>query len=189
MKLPLSGQSPAETNPEGFVPSLTSTLYTTYSAKLLAYIHRHIPVASDAEDLLFAVFLAVVEHERELQKMFEEERKAWLWSVARNKIVDMHRRSRWHKSMPLEQVEDLLDDALPPEQLMLKSEERSNLHVHLKGLSSRQQEILFLRFVAGMRTMEIARVLHVSDDSVRKALSRILNTLRVLYAQSQGEQQ
>ncbi len=172
---------------EGAMPtaadnSLSSELYTAYAAKLLSYISRHVRLTSDAEDLLFEVFLAVIERERDLENMLEDEQRAWLWSVARNKVVDLHRRAKRREDVPLDHVAEVLDDALLPEQVTLRHEEYQLLRTHLQQLPTLQQEILYLRFTAGLRTAEIAVVLHKSEAAIRKMLSRTLNTLRTVYA-------
>ena len=161
--------------------SLTSALYAAYAAKLHSYISRHVRLASDAEDLLFEVFLAVIERERGLENMLEDEQRAWLWSVARNKVADLHRRAKRREDVPLDRVAQALDDALLPEQVTLRHEEYQLLHTHLQQLPTAQQEILYLRFTAGLRTAEIAVVLQKSEAAIRKMLSRTLNTLRTLY--------
>ena len=174
-------------NAEGAMPSaadtsLTSELYAAYAAKLLSYISRHVRLASDAEDLLFEVFLAVIEREHALENMLEDEQRAWLWSVARNKVVDSHRQAKRREDVPLDHVAEVLDDALQPEQVMLRHEEYQLLRTHLQQLPTLQQEILYLRFTVGLRTAEIAVVLHKSEAAIRKMLSRTLNTLRTVYA-------
>jgi RNA polymerase sigma-70 factor (ECF subfamily) len=172
---------------EGAMPtaadnSLTSELYAAYAAKLLSYISRHVRLASDAEDLLFEVFLAVIEREHALENMLEDEQRAWLWSVARNKVVDSHRQAKRREDVPLDHVAEVLDDALQPEQVMLRHEEYQLLRTHLQQLPTLQQEILYLRFTVGLRTAEIAVVLHKSEAAIRKMLLRTLNTLRTVYA-------
>ncbi len=188
MRLLLGEHGIEENSATVHASSLTSVLYTAYRAKLLAYIRQHIPVGSDAEDLLFAVFLVVVERENDLKNMLEHEQKAWLWSVVRNKVVDVQRRTRHYKEVPLDQAEEVLDEDLLPEQMMVQREEYQFLRVHLQHLSPRQQKILSMRFVAEMRTTEIAQMLHTSDNVVRKVLSRTLATLRMNYTRSQVEQ-
>lgn len=161
--------------------SLTAALYDAYAAKLHSYISRQVQLASDAEDLLFEVFLAAIERERDLEQMLEDEQRAWLWSVARNKVADVYRRAKRREHVPLEHIAEVLDDTLLPEQVTLRREEYQLLRSHLQQLPPAQQEILYLRFTAGLRTAEIAVVLHKSEAAIRKMLSRTLNTLRSLY--------
>ena len=162
--------------------SFTSSLYQHYAPKLLAYIGRHIPSTNDAEDILFEVFLIAFEHEQDLCIMQEDEQRAWLWTVARNKVIDHQRRLRRRPAIPLEQlVEVSACDEYTPEKAALRKEEHESLHTHLKQLSALQQEVLHLRFSGGLRCAEIATVLHKREGAIRTLISRALNTLRTIY--------
>ena len=66
-------------------------LYRSYAPGILAYLRRHVPTQEDAEDLLLDVFLAALEYEPRLAGLAEDELRAWLATVARNKMIDHHR--------------------------------------------------------------------------------------------------
>ncbi len=167
--------------------SLTAYFYTEYGAKLLSYIHRHVGVASDAEDILFEVFVVVIQREQELALLSFDEQRAWIWTVARNKIVDSHRRAKRSENIPLESVEGLLDRQWHPEQITLWREEQQHLHKCVQSLPPLQQEVLYLRFIGGLHSVEIAEIIHKSDAAVRKLISRTLAILRVNFErQSEG---
>lgn len=162
--------------------SFTSSLYQHYAPKLLAYIERHILSTNDAEDILFEVFLIAFEHEQDLCAMQEDEQRAWLWTVARNKVIDYQRRLRRRPAIPLEQLAEVsAPDEHTPERAVLRNEEHERLHSHLKQLSALQQEVLLLRFSGGLRCAEIATVLHKREGAIRTLISRALNTLRTIY--------
>ncbi|MFI5421661.1 MAG: RNA polymerase sigma factor, partial [Nitrososphaerales archaeon] len=62
-------------------------------------------------------FLAALERERDVAGMLADEQRAWLWTVARNKANDYHRRHRRQHNVPLEHVEEMIDEASTPEQV------------------------------------------------------------------------
>jgi len=51
----------------------------------------------NAEDLLLEVFLVALEHEKDLAAIPVDEQRAWLWTVARNKVIDSARHQRRHQ--------------------------------------------------------------------------------------------
>lgn len=167
--------SPEEDN------SLAAALYREYAPKLFAYVSRKIAFADEAEDVLLEVFLALLEHERDVAALSADGQRAWLWTVARNKVNDYHRRHHRRPSVPLEHVEEMLDKAPTPEQVALQQEEYDHLRSSLRHLSSEQQEVLQLRFTGGLRCAEIAIVLHKREGAIRTMLSRTLNVLRDKY--------
>jgi RNA polymerase sigma factor (sigma-70 family) len=165
-------------NKEGL---LITELYEYYAPKLFAYVRRRIPALDDTEDMLLEVFLAALEHEQDLAVMSEDEQRAWLWTVARNKVIDYSRRVRRYPMVPLEQVAEVMEDERTPEQVVLQHEEYDDLHDYLKRLSTLQQEVLHLRFTGGLRCAEIATVLHKREGAIRTMLSRALEILRNIY--------
>ncbi|HLH60264.1 MAG TPA: sigma-70 family RNA polymerase sigma factor [Ktedonobacteraceae bacterium] len=163
--------------------SVIAECYRQCASKMYAYLCRHVRTANDAEDLLFEVFLIAMEHEQKLVTMPEDERRAWLWMVARNKVIDYHRRSSRWNMIPLDHVAESIDDEATPDELALRHEECEHLHAYLKQLPVSQQEVLELRFIAGLRCAEIATILNKNEGAIRTMLSRALNTLRGIYGQ------
>ncbi|HJT60011.1 MAG TPA: sigma-70 family RNA polymerase sigma factor [Ktedonobacteraceae bacterium] len=163
--------------------SVIAECYRRYALKMYAYLYRHTRTPDDAEDTLFEVFLIAMEHEQKLEIMLEDERRAWLWTVARNKIIDYHRRHHRWSIIPLDHLAESIDDKATPDELALRHEEYELLHAHMKHLSALQQEVLELRFTAGLRCGEIATVLNKNEGAIRTLLSRALNTLRGIYGQ------
>ena len=163
--------------------SVTAECYRLYAPKLFAYLCVHVQSAIDAEDMLFEVFLVVLEHEQRLERMHKDEQRAWLWTIARNKLIDYHRRSGHRRMIPLESLAEMIDDEATPDEVALLNEEYRHLRAHLKQLPALQQEVLELRFTGGLRCAEIAVVLHKQDGAIRTMISRALNTLRSMYDQ------
>ena len=159
-----------------------ATLYQRHAPALFAYLLRQTSSREDAEDLLVEVFLAALERQN-LQALGEQEQRAWLWTVARNKSIDLHRRATRHPNVQLKQAGDTIyaDDEQAPEHLVLRQEEYSQLHAHMRELSEAQQELLQLRFGHGLSCAEIATVMEKSEGAVRMLLSRTLRLLRVIY--------
>lgn len=158
-------------------------LYERQAPALLTYFYRHIASWDDAEDLLTEVFLAALESQR-FWEMDESEQQYWLWKVARNKTADYFRRLKRRPSLPLdlEVIEAVVeDDALTPEQKLLKQEEYADLHVVLKTLPQTQREILELRFGHDLTCGQIAAVLAKTESAVRMLLFRALRHLRGIY--------
>jgi RNA polymerase sigma-70 factor, ECF subfamily len=164
--------------------SATATMYSRHAPGIFAYLCRHIPSREDAEDILLEVFLAALEHSR-FPTLSEKEQQAWLWAVARNKVVDHYRRATRHPSATLQQVAETVfeNEECAPEQVTLRHEEYARLHATLKELPSLQQEVLRLRFGNDLRCAEIAAILEKSEGSVRMLLSRTLKFLRAIYEQ------
>lgn len=167
--------------------SPVARLYERHAPALFAYLRQKTAAREDAEDILAQVFVAAIE-QGEIDGLDERAQAAWLWKVARNKLVDAYRRSRLRQGMDLNQFTDLLydeDERHAPEQVSLKHEEYAHLYAHIAKLPPIQQETLRLRFANDLRCSEIAEVLGKREGTVRVMLSRTLNFLRGIYEKDQ----
>lgn len=164
--------------------SAASMLYNRHAANLLAYARLHTASWQDAEDLTFEVFLAAMEHDN-LCWLNHNQQVAWLRRVAHNKLIDSYRRPGHPPVVPLEQVVEAAchDEALTPEQTVLRREELVSLYHAVGALPLEQQQVLLLRYGEGLRFAEIAVLLHKRETAVRKICSRSLARLRIIYSQ------
>lgn len=133
-------------------------LYQRHATAIFAYLRQHTASREDAEDVLADVFIAALESAT-LATLSEQEQQGWLWRVARNKVVDGYRRSRYRQHAPLEHIADRIDehDTLDPEQFALQQEQYRQLQAHVKHLPALQQEVLHLRFHGDLLCMALAR--------------------------------
>ena len=161
-------------------------LYERYAPALFAYLLRNVVSREDAEDLLLDIFLAILE-KRSSADVDEQRLLTWIWVVARNKVVDYHRRSKHRVSKELETVKDALfeKDERAPEQIALKNEEYHKLHLALQELPELQRDIVQLRFGRDLSCGEIATVMKKSEGAVRMTLHRTLKLLRTLYTRNE----
>lgn len=158
-----------------------AVLYQKYAAIILAYFDRRVSIKEDAEDLLLEVFLAALENQA-WTTLPDDKQLAWLYRVARNKLVDHYRRNKSHPVLPFQELQETLEeDYLAPDYLALRQEEQSTLYREIAALPPFQQEVLRLRFAYGLHTKEIAQRLKKTDAAIRNLLSRTLNHLRRSY--------
>jgi RNA polymerase sigma factor (sigma-70 family) len=164
--------------------SVASALYDRYAASIFAYARLYTPSWEDAEDVTLEVFTAALEQEN-LSALTERQQLVWLRRVAHNKLVDRSRRAMHLPVVPLEQVMDTVrtEEALTPEQMVLRGEELERLYKAVSSLSLFQQQVLQLRFGEGLRFAEIAVLLNKREATVRKLCSRSIALLRTIYEQ------
>ncbi len=164
--------------------SAAAALYDRYGSSIFAYARLYTPSWEDAEDVTLEVFTAALEQEK-LSALTERQQLSWLRRVAHNKLVDHYRRAVHLPAIPLEQVMETVrtEDALAPEQMVLRGEELERLYQALRNLSLFQQQLLQLRFGEGLHFAEIAVLLNKREATVRKLCSRTIALLRKIYEQ------
>ena len=129
------------------------------------------------EDLASETWLAVI---RGLTKFKggEPQFRAWMFTIARHKLIDAQRRGRGVKVRPLDELPaawepPAADTADVAEQRM--STERA-LAV-IATLPTEQAEVVLLRVVAGLDTSAVARLLGKTEGAVRVSAHRALRRL------------
>lgn len=165
-----------------------SVFYQEHAPQVFTYLRLHLRSKEDAEDLLVEMFLACLENPA-FHRLAEPQQRSWLWRVVHNKLVDFYRKGTVRQRMV--NVDDLTqelyyDADLSPERLMERSEEYLRLYEMVNTLPKKQQQVLRLRLLHGLRCKEIASHLGKSEPAIRALFSRALNLLRSSYLRQQG---
>ena len=133
--------------------------------RLRAFIRRRVSDQGDAEDILQDVFSELVEAYRLMQPI--EQVGAWLFRVARNRIIDLFRKKRPEISTddPIAVAEDgdvlLLEDLLPapetgPEAVYARTLLLDELDEALEELPEEQREVFVAHELEGLSFKKLA---------------------------------
>lgn len=155
-----------------------AAFYRRYCDLVLAYAVRRLPTPELAADLTMEVFAAALVAVRRQSATRADEPGAWLFGIARNKLVDAYRRGgnddAARRQLELEPVD--LDDEDVARIDALGSDERVAELLH--ELPRSQREAIRARILDERSYEEIARELKCSPLVVRKRVSRGLAHLR-----------
>ena len=166
---------------------------TRERSRLRHFIRQRVPDPWDAEDVLQDVFTRLVEANRLLMPI--DHVTAWLFRVARNRIVDLLRKKRPAAFSDIlvpggddELLE--LEDLLPspdagPEALYARNVLLEELELALDELPPEQREVFLAHEVEGRSFKEIAAETGVSVNTLlsrkRYAVRRLRERLRTMY--------
>jgi RNA polymerase sigma factor (sigma-70 family) len=132
-------------------------------SRLRSFIRRRVPDPGDAEDILQDVFYELVSAYRLMQPI--EQVGAWLFRVARNRIIDLFRKKKLHAVSKDAITKDgealLLDDLLPspdagPEALFARSVLMDELDAALDELPTEQRDVFIAHEIEGRSFKELA---------------------------------
>jgi RNA polymerase sigma-70 factor (ECF subfamily) len=175
----------ARKDPQAFVH-----LYDSYFSRIHAYVRYRVPDPQDAEDLIADVFFRAIRKLGHFKWRREGSFAAWLFRIAHNLIVDYYRE---HRAVLLsldsgDGLPELTSHTPSPEETLAQEEAFQRMRALVATLSPRRQEIITLRFFAGLRNREIADILGLDERTVASHLSRGLQDLQTRYgAQVQSE--
>lgn len=150
-------------------------LYVRYLDGIYQYIFYKTGNEKRAEDLTEHVFLSAwgaIDGYESRGYPFS----SWLYRIAHNAVVDHYRTEKDER--PLDSMAfTLADDALGPEETLMKKREVSRLLEALAQLSEEKQELIILRFVEDLSHAEVAQILGKSEGACRVMQHRALASL------------
>lgn len=154
-------------------------LYMHYFAPMHRYILIRVGDSEEADDLTQMVFVKFYKNLSNWQdKGFQP--SAYLYSIARSVIADYYRKKGRQGSKISNSEEVLLvisDTSQNPHADVIQAEEVKILYQNLQQLPDNYQEVLLLRYMENMPSLEIAKVIDKSDVATRKLLSRAVSAL------------
>ncbi|HUS88222.1 MAG TPA: RNA polymerase sigma factor [Desulfosporosinus sp.] len=149
-------------------------LVERYQAPLIHFLRRTLGSDEDVFDCAQDAFLAAY---RNLSRYSEEHPfRAWLYTIARNKALDLVRKRR--REVPLTLDENLVNHQPRPEEVWLAKEQASMLAEVLNELPEHYGQALYLRFHQELSYEEIALILEVPVSRVKTYLHRGKEKLR-----------
>jgi RNA polymerase sigma-70 factor (ECF subfamily) len=149
-------------------------LYRQYLPRILNYIRLRVDGEDLAQDLTAAVFERAVSRQHTLRK--REAFGAWLFQIARTTVAGYYRQRR--PVVPLELADEQEAPNPSPPEAVMRRQELARLQGVLSTLSEREQEIIRLKFGAGLGNQEIAKVMRLRAGHVAVILYRALRKLR-----------
>ena len=168
-------------------PELLDRLIEQYQYRLFRYLVYVTGSRERAEDFFQETWIRVLERGHQYDGKFKFE--AWLFTIARNLVID------WQRQKKMQSLDALTDpeqgapmefadaDDPSPLHLVLKGEEEATLQASLQQLHAIYREVLLLRFQEELGLAEIAAVLGAPISTVKSRLYRGLAELRGLLAE------
>lgn len=156
-----------------------TTLYNTEADAIFRYCFIRTSKRDVAVDIMQDTFMRLwnsLGKEQEIKNM-----RAFLFTVARNLIIDWYRKKKADSLDALLEAEGgdafLSSHANPETEIEMESEGRY-LIGKIRELDPSYQQVVYLRFVEGMKPKEIADILGESVNAVSVRITRGVEKLR-----------
>ena len=149
-------------------------LYRSSRDDVFAYVAGLLRDRSAAEEVTASAF----ERAFRRRRTFNAKRgthRAWLFGIARNAALDELRRRSRHAELAADPADDaavVADDAADT------AFRRASVRAAMAGLTTRERELVALKYFAGLRNREIASVIGLSESNVGTRLHRVIEKLR-----------
>lgn len=149
-----------------------SRLYDSYIRKIYDFVYFKTLNKETAEDIVSSVFLKAWQN---IKKYKENSFSAWIYTIARNTVIDYYRSQKNHKD-----IDDCWDLASDEDFIArvdgnLKLEKIKEAMSDLKSL---ERDIIIMRFWLDMPFNEIALKLEKSEGAIKMSLARALKKIK-----------
>ncbi len=149
-------------------------LYDLYADDVYRYFYAHLGSYHDSEDLVSRTFIRAwraIGTFKWKGRPFE----AWLFTLARNQLIDFHRERR----ATLTALDERRPDTRPgPESIALAGASARETRAALQKLTEEQRQVLVLKFFMDRDNKEIAGIMGKREGTVRALQMRALQALR-----------
>jgi len=156
---------------------LFAEMYDQHMPQVYRYISYRVGNPGVAEDLTADVFEKALRHIDRYSRD-KASPKTWLTAIARNTVTDYFRKAGRIQVVREDDAPEEVSEEPAVDEELGRLEEVRQLRLSLAGLPQFDQDIISLKFGAGMNNREIARALNVSESNVGTRLYRAVRKLR-----------
>ena len=151
-------------------------LVEKYKARVFALVYAKVGGFEDAEDIAQDVFIEAYRRLSTLRRW--DNFYPWLYSIASNQCKNFHRaRGRRIDTVSFDEHTNNHQADMDAHTEKLRNEQ---IHEALASLPEIHRQVLVLRYMAGMRSKEIAQTLRVSPNTVNQRLMRARTQLKAV---------
>lgn len=152
-----------------------------YQAPIQRYLYRltgDYELARDlAQDTFIQAYKGILKTKSDLSF------RAWLYRIATNNALQFYRRKRLMTFIPFSAKEET---EIPAEVCIEKTSQNMAIKEALRKVPKDQRVCIVLHFVEGFKYREIAETLGISEDAVRKRVTRGSQEFRKQYNSEGG---
>ena len=163
-------------------------LYSKYERPLQRFLRRRLASDEDASDATQEVFMRLARPG--VREAAEGRERAYLFTTARNLLIDRHRRWEGRGIEPAVSLGEA--EALPAnddtEQLLILQETVAVLRKGISSLNRRNREVFVLHRFGNLDYRQIAERLGVSERTVERRMSRALSHLKRVLDRAAGSE-
>jgi RNA polymerase sigma-70 factor (ECF subfamily) len=150
-------------------------IYTRHHDAIYTYVYYRVNDTGLADDLAGEVFVRMVER---IGRFTYRGRPilAWLYTIARNLIVDHQRQQSKADHLPLD--EGLVAGGASPSETVSQRLDRDCLMKSMKHLTEEQQRVILHKLIEGRSNAEVAILLDKTEGAIKSLQHRALASLR-----------
>ena len=160
---------------DGHTSEWLDGVFERFETPLVVYAARLVGSADRGRDVVQDVFLRLC---REAVRPTPERLAAWLYTVCRNRALDIRKKERRMSELSPATADGLSATCVDPSAVAEDHDEARRARALLDCLPDNQQEVIRLKIEHGLKYREISEVTGLSVSNVGYLLHQGLTTLR-----------
>ena len=160
---------------KAYDPDALGTLYERHYQGIYRYVYYRVGDSCLAEDLTADIFMKML-HGIESYSIQGVPFSAWLYRIARNRIIDHMRRQPEKTDVSLEEAR--VESIASGETTLENALQRDELLKAVQVLTDDQRQVILLKFIEDLDNASIAAILGKTEGAVKSLQHRALDTLR-----------
>lgn len=159
------------------------TIYREYRDLMLYVADRILGDTKDSEDVVHQSFIKLIDVLEKIDEPKCHKTRALVVTVVERTAIDLYRRRRRENTVSLEEEYINVPDTAQVDAVA----DRTGLAAAMASLPTRYREVLLLRYDSGFSNWEIAGLLSMSEENVRKTIQRAKEKLGRLLEEGGAE--
>lgn len=158
-------------------------VYDTTRDALLRWLIPRVRSGADVEDLMQEIYKRLY---RKMNGSGVREPEKYVFGIAKKELAKFYRHKAAKETREAPLSDQLFDEGIEPEDIVLDREAERELWALIKTEPLLSYQAFTLYYGFSVPTDEIAKELHLSEDAVRKRLSRTRARLRAQLTEQKG---
>ena len=167
-------------SPAGGMKLNLDAMYGEYFPKIYNYVFCRILHRQNAEDIVSAVFLKVVEN-FDTYNQDKASFATWIYRIARNTLIDFYRTHKDAISLDGDDENIYVPVDFDEESKLIENEDRKALYTALSKMDARTREIIALKYYGEMSIRDISAMLNINESTASTIHTRGIKKLRQLF--------
>ncbi|MBR6040609.1 MAG: sigma-70 family RNA polymerase sigma factor [Clostridia bacterium] len=159
-------------------------VYDATRDALLKWLIPRVRSGADVEDLMQEIYKRLY---RKMSRFGVREPEKYVFGIAKKELAKFYRHKAAKETRESPLSDQLFDEGQEPEDIVLDRELERTLWELVKTEPLKSYQAFTLYYGFSVPTDEIAKELHLSEDAVRKRLSRTRARLRAYLSEQKGD--
>ena len=152
-------------------------LYDRFFNKVYNYVRYHVRLPAETDDITGRIFEAAL-HKFGTYRAERGPVNAWLFTIARNAVIDWARARNKRSEVSLEDAAEQAGTEPRADAALEKKEEAGMLLEAVAGLDERSRDIIALKFSSGMTNRDIALMTGLGESNVGIVIYRAVKKMQ-----------